>query len=922
VIIESWQTRYPASSGITERGASVDISLRCYVDNKTNRKDREELYYNKRLTFVLDCEAVPDPYMELIFGSYSVYEDDRVIDTALFYGDVTKEQLRTLKRYSESHGIRLMSRDEFAERFIFYVYDRRAVCVGMNLNFDISRIAIYSNTSKTDSSAFSFKITDNECHPRIYIRHLNSHHSFIRFIAPYAKNKKNKNKYPGVFVDLKTLTFALTNKSHSLESACKLFKVEHQKLTAEKHGQVTPSYILYNLFDVKCSFDLYRALTKRIEEYGIPAQPYELVSPAAIGPKYYRAMKIKTFMQQNESFSRDLLGLAMTCYYGGRVETHIRKQPTLATCVDASAMYPSNYVRMNLAEINVCNELLVEDDPEFREFIENVKLEDLTDLAIWRSKLRGIALIDVGAGGDDIFPIRGKFGTKIVAGIGVNYVRGKQLWFSYPDIVASKLLSGKVPKIIKSYKFVPHGIQSTLTPIKLFGKMINPRETDLIKYLIERRLEIKKMLKSDPNNESLKNEDQIAKAITASCSYGKFLQVNIRDARPVKVGKTKKKKPVKVDVYGFEHFKASVEKLEYPGELFNPSIGILATSGARLILAMAEAFIKNRGCNYCAMDTDSVFLVGPAEVVDDFRVFFKPLNPYSQDTDMFKVEKADDGTPLDHQLCFCVSSKRYCWFKRTGSDIQILKASSHGIGFMLDMREENVIEFWKNIIKFHEGKLTRQDIENKYAGKVVMQQLTITSPQVLKRFEGIANNSNRKMRPFSFMITGQAYRINPKTSEPIIPVVPFTKDRSTVQYQPFFDLKTGKVYSENTEYYWKPLSEVFFDFYNHEEQKFDGGGGVGELTRKHIVIDDVNFVGKEIQDLEASTVTGVSSEDYVYYNRNQEQKIMKKIETLTIEEARSAGISDWQFYYLKKKASVNEMPKFKRKTLSKFQKLV
>jgi hypothetical protein len=898
----------------------VDISLRCYVDNKTNRKDREELYYNKRLTFVFDVEAVPDPYMELIFGSYSVYEDDRVIDTALFYGDVTKEQLRTLKRYSESHGIRLMSRDEFAERFIFYVYDRRAVCVGMNLSFDISRIAIYFNTSKTDSSAFSFKITDNECHPRIYIRHLNSHHSFIRFIAPYAKNKKNKNKYPGVFVDLKTLTFALTNKSHNLESACKLFKVEHQKLKAEQHGKITDSYILYNLFDVKCSFDLYKALVRRVEEYDIPAQPYELVSPAAIGPAYYRAMNIKPFMQQNPNFSKDLMGLAMTCYYGGRVETHIRLTATPATCVDASAMYASNYCRMNLAEINICNELLVEDDPEFRDFIENIKLEDLTDLAIWRSKLRGIALVELD---DDVFPIRGKFGTKVVSGIGVNYAKGKQLWFSYPDIVGSFLLSGKVPKIVKSYKFVPRGIQPTLKPIKLFGKIIDPRETDLIKYLVERRLEIKKMLKNDPNNESLKNEDQIAKGITASCSYGKFLQINTRDTRPVKVGKTKKKKPVKVDVYGFEHFKASTEKLEYPGELFNPLIGILATGGARLILAMSEAFIKSRGCSFCAMDTDSVFLVDPAgvpSIVDDFKAFFKPLSPYSQDADTFKVEKADDGTPLDHQLCFCVSSKRYCWFKRTGSDIQILKASSHGLGFMLDMREENVIEFWKNIIKFHEGKLTRQDIENKYAGKVVMQQLTITSPQVLSRFKGIANNGKRKMRPFSFMITGQAYRINPKTSEPIIPVVPFTKDRSTVQYQPFFDLKTGKVYSENTDYYWKPLSEVFFDFYNHEEQKFDGD--IGELTRKHIVIDDINFVGKETNDLEASTVTGALSEDQIYYNKDQEQKIMKRIETLTIEEARSAGISDWQFYYLKKKASVNEMPKFKRKTLSKFQKLV
>ena len=846
--------------------------------------------------------SCPDPYLALTFGSYCVYENDRLHEIALFYGDITPKQLGVLKTYAASHGINLISREEFAERFMHYVYERRAVCVGMNLNFDLSRVAVSFNTSKLDKTAFSLKLSNDNRYPRIYIRHLNSKHSFIRFIQAYAKNKKNRSRYSGVWVDTKTLVFALTNKSLTLEAACKLFKTECQKQKAKQHGIIDADYIQYNLADVKATYSLYRALLERVKSYNIPLEPYEIVSPASIGPAYFRAMGIKPFLEQCPQFDKQLLGYSMGAYFGGRVETRIRLTPILATYCDATSMYPSNFVRMKLWQSVICNEISAENDPEFKEFLKNVRLEDLTSNEIWSSKLCGIALVEVD---DDIFPARGRYGNKVVTGIGVNYVKGAKLWFSYPDIVAAKLLgNGKVPKVVKAYKFVPNSVQPKLKPIKLFGEVINPLKTDLIKYLIERRLQIKKLLKSDPTNESLKNEDYIAKIICNSCSYGKMVQVNTKDATNLKV-----------EVYGFEHFQTIVQKEEQPGELFCPMIGVLTTAGARLILAMAETFVKNKGGYYCYMDTDAICLGGPSGLVNDLKTFFKPLNPYGVDTDLFKVETADDGTPLDNELCFCISSKRYCWFRWTGDKIQILRLSNHGLGFMLYMSEENVVEFWKDILYYHFGKLSRQDIENKYAGKYVSQQLTITSPQVLKRFKNIIS-TKRKMTCFNFMIVGQAYRIDPKTSEPIIPVVPYTKDLDTIPYQTFFDLKTGKVYIENTEYYWKPISEVFFDFYAHREEKFDGT--IGELTRKHIEIDSINFVGKEANDIEETAITGVHNIDYVYYNKNFEQKVAQKIDTLTKDEANSYGISNWQYNYIRRCLKEGKQPKFKKKTLKLF----
>ncbi len=88
-------------------------------------------------------------------------------------------------------------------------------------------------------------------------------------------------------------------------------------------------------------------------------------------------------------------------------------------------------------EITICSELSIEENPEFTTFLENVELEDLTDNKLWSSKLRGVALVQVDS---DIFPIRSRYGSKIVTGIGVNYASGAELWFGYPDIVAAKLL--------------------------------------------------------------------------------------------------------------------------------------------------------------------------------------------------------------------------------------------------------------------------------------------------------------------------------------------------------------------------------------------------------------------------------------------------------------------------------------------------
>ena len=72
------------------------------------------------------------------------------------------------------------------------------------------------------------------------------------------------HRFRGHFLDLKTLAFALTDRAHSLASACEAFGVEHGKLQVSTHGVVNEEYIDYNRRDVLATVEL---ALKLIEEY-------------------------------------------------------------------------------------------------------------------------------------------------------------------------------------------------------------------------------------------------------------------------------------------------------------------------------------------------------------------------------------------------------------------------------------------------------------------------------------------------------------------------------------------------------------------------------------------------------------------------------------------------------------------------------
>lgn len=86
--------------------------------------------------------------------------------------------------------------------------------------------------------------------------------------------------------------------------------------------------------------------------------------------------------------------------------------------------------------------------------------------------------------------------------------------------------------------------------------------------------------------------------------------------------------------------------------------------------------------------------------------------------------------------------------------------------------------------------------------------------------------------------------------------------------------------------------------------------------RKYQISTDLNFVGKESNELEKSDVVGVSLEDTIQYV-NYQKKLRGIIENLTLEKALEIRISRRTFFYLKEKMKNTKPIKLKEKILKK-----
>ena len=851
-----------------------DIFVRAFTGNKKETHAKEPENHNTTIKLIFDTETTIDQYQNLTFGSCVIQTR---ISTGikekwyLFYGNISENKISIIEDYGKKHNMDVLPVREFVDKIFYpYAYRMRCEVIGFNLPFDLSRLAIAYGIARKSDDAFSFQLSDDKRNPRIRIQSIDQKRSFISFATPLRKKSDKKYKsYKGYFVDLKTFTFALTDRSHSLDSACKDFGAS-RKLHTEEHGKITEEYIDYNIQDVRSTADLYEKALERYKMFNLKNEPNRLYSPASIGKAYLEKIGIRAFLEQNPDFPKDILGYVMSSYYGGRTEVRIRNKAIPITYLDFTSMYPTVYSLLQLDKFLKANKIKYYEDTEnVKHFIENLSIEDLRNPEIWqRNEMHSIIKIRPD---NDILPVRMEY-SKIAKNIGINYLKSdKGLWYSVQDVISSKLLTGKIPEMLQAYTFIPEGIQDNLKDVSISDITIHSSD-DFIRKVIEERMKVKKSDRA--------NKDQIQlilKIIANATSYGIYIEQNAETS----------KKSQDVEVYSVEQFNTRMKKTEDTGRYFNPIMASLITGSARLMLAIGESIAVNNGYfAYC--DTDSVFVT--PDKVKEIQDFFRPLNPYAVKVEMFKIEEDDNHNPLDNVMFYGISAKRYCLYdlkdihSKMSNDIVIRKYSTHGLGHLLNIDGEHI---WKDI-------LTKNF--NGYSDKIAVSQITISKPSILKRFKKMNSNKtiDKQIKPFNFMLIGSE-------KNDIIPCLPYSKDLSGIEYRSFIDYKSDTISDKLSlpiKAYWHTLEDVLTAYVRHDDHKFDYDNE-GIAHRKHIIADRIRYIGKESNNLDDTSVLGIDKDSYLEYENLRE--FHDWILSLKPKDVKDKGISKMALWKVKEK---------------------
>lgn len=929
----------------------LPIAVRVYPVPAKARKRRtkrsSEKWRRPRTMFVFDTETRTDAAQALLFGSYRFYEDRVCLEEGLFYADdLADNELAILRDYARTHvadtdhrrgasELKLLSRQAFLEKLYTAAFDGRALVVGFNLQFDLSRVASTSGAARGRfKGGFSFalwqyfdskgELRENPHRPRVVVKHINSKRALKGFTT--AKNPDPEDRIPegsetgepeegygfrGHFLDLRTLAFALTDRGYSLDSARQAFGVENGKMKIEEHGILSASYIEYNRRDVQATAELAFKLLEEYDRHPIALQETKAYSPASIGKAYLRGMGIRPILERQPKFPKKYLGYAQSAFYGGRTSAHIRKIPVPVVYCDFLSMYPTVNSLMGLWKFVVAERINVVNVPvkDVTQFLKSLSVDSLFDQSKWRKLTAFVRVIPNG----DILPTRARYNAETNDWqVAVSHLYSESsdakdgLWYALPDVVASILLTGKIPKIVEAFRVEAEGIDPVLKPVSLRGLLeVDPRNQDFFRTVIEERKRTSK--RKGLSDHERATQDKFLKVLANATSYGIFAQMDSQETD----GKQS------VLCYGIDPspFECHVAHPESPGEYCFPPLASLITAGARLMLALLERCVTDLGGTYAMEDTDSMAIVatnggglvpfpgGPLRTssggetihalswteVNAIVSRFEALKPYDSAAipgSILKVESDnfDPKTGKQRRLwCLAISAKRYALFLRDrrgqpellrkGINNETDRWSEHGLGHLLNPTDPTADDpswtgqAWLGFVRRSMGlKSERLGFEN----RVAVGRITVSSPAVQRPLQSFNADKAyaQQIKPFNFILSchvkalGHPVGVDPERFHLI---APFNTDARQWERLRWIDQYSARPYNVTTTYAHgmrstarvKSYADVLREYEFHAESKCADSTGaasgkqtVGLLRRRHISIEQIRYIGKESNSLE------------------------------------------------------------------------
>ena len=875
-----------------------DIFVRAYAvaasqEDKARKSTVRDVQKWPRYGLVFDTETRITADQSLTFGVFRLCElkDDtyELTREGLFYADdlpaTEREVLENYTRAAVSDvkafppEFPLYSRSDFI-KIVFWPSIKRqgSLICGLNLPFDLARLALAWNRGEHDEWSLTMSQysngEENRNIPRILITPIDSKKAFIRLAKPW-KPEEWKDKGKAHFLDLRTLAWALFNRSFSLKRLCGELQTEHQKIDHEPTGEVTVKEIEYARQDGRCTVDALNALKREFDKHPIGLRPCNAYSPASVAKSYLDAMGI---IRPTEKFkvSPNYLGIAMQTYYGGRSETRIRCTEVPVVPVDFTSEYPTCCALLGLFDVLTAASVTFEDDTaDVRRLVKQLSLDRCFDPALWK-QLHFFALVQPN---NDILPVRTVY-DGVTQNIGNNYLTSETpLWFAGCDVIASAIRTGKPPRILRAIRMVPHGKQAGMKTVNLRGSMveINPYKDDLFRKVIEQR----KLNKAD-------KKLYYWLKIFANSIYGFFVEL-IPELQ---------KNNVSLEVYsGDKKFSDSQDVIEKAGPWFFPPLASMITSAGRLLLAMTEECVNRKKGTYLFCDTDSLAIVSsknggslniagsegrrilPWAETQKIADKFTSLNPYDRIAVKGSIlnlvdanyTDSDPAKPQRQLYGYSIAAKRYALYEKTGkSSITIVDPKAHGIGFLYPPQDSPknwgkdvpfwIYQLWDYIVR---GALKLPRKPPSWLDIPQMMRLTITTYNVLEMLGEweIARPYNFLLLPMVDPLFGFAF--HRQSDEKVLLVCAFSSNQKQ-----WFDLEcvnvhNGKKYkmlnckktNGSIPYnvvFPSQFAHLLIQYQQHPEAKSLAPDGTpcnaetrGLLKRAHVIAGEIRYVGKE-----------------------------------------------------------------------------
>jgi hypothetical protein len=939
----------------------LPIAVRIYPEAKTLRPDNArptsqltKIWRRPNAMLVFDTETRIDETQRLMVGSYRFFTDGVCQEEGLFFADdVAAHERVILDRYVKEHRaeatdteLKLLPLREFLSKFYLAAYKGRCLLVGFNLSFDLSRLARYFATARgrfaggfslgfwsyTDGSGSE---RENRYRPRVAIKQIDSKRALRGFTA---RNECDPTdlipdgspsgepeagfKFRGNFLDLRTLAFALTDEGYKLKSACEDFGVEHGKQSAKHLGKITKKYIDYNRRDVLATAELASKLLAEYDKHPIKLQPTKAYSPASIGKAYLQEMGIQPILDRQPDFPKAYLGYAQSAFFGGRASAHIRKTAVPVVYTDFLSMYPTVNSLMGLWQFVTARKITAEHcQKEMTEFLNKVSTNYLFTQDSWKELAAFVQIIPDG----DILPSRSKYSAASNDWqVAVNHIYSdaanpSALWYSLPDVVASVILTGRVPKVIDAFRLKASGRSDGLKPTRLRGSIeVSPRQEDFFKFVIEERKRLPKLV--DVSQLEKRRLDKSLKVTANATSYGIYAEMNRQESD----------EKISVTCHGIDPkpFTCKVLHPEVPGKYCFPPLASLITGGARLMLALLEKAVTELGGTYAMEDTDSMAVVatqrggvlpcpgGPYVIssqdqikalswkqVEDIAARFAALNPYDRSAipgSILEIESDnfDPKTRKQRQLyCLAISAKRYALFlkDRQGTPELLRKGpnngkdqwSEHGLGHLLNPTDPEsddrqwIGQAWLNIVRKALG-MPAQNLE--FVNRPAIGRVTVSGPAVIRPLANLNEDKPypEQIKPFNFLLTCHVKAFGHPTGadpERFHLIAPYDDNSTRWLKMKWIDQYTGSRYQITTAGHSgsrrtvrvKTFGDVLREYEFHPESKCADAGSnpcekqtVGLLRRRHIRITQVKFIGKESNQLEAVDAGLIHCDENIY----------------------------------------------------------